>query len=575
MEVKKITKSGLALIVMITLIVSSTFLIISESMKSVGNKISTRMREAIEAHRGEKISAFIWIKDVDLTSAKEKALFALGKDVKTVDELMSREDLLLEDFQKYIQIKRETSRLIYNDHNIEIAKKLFSEGDIIYISEYSPVILACLNSNSIESLSKEDDVNYIDIYYREEHEIEMSTANAVTRASLVYNSYGYGGYGVKIGVLEDSITNGSFPGINIASQNGTVANYQKAVDHANSVVAIITSIAPDATYYIADHSVMSDFQAIEWLLNQGVNIINASKYMGNDGNSQYGSVSMWIDHIAYNHDVHFVTSSGNAESAGVTSGGMAYNAVTVGAIDDRRTISYLDDDIAPYSSFYFDTILDTHLANKPDICAPGGLEDEGFELNTGFEPSTYGTSYAAPQVTGAIALLCQGNPTLTIRQDAVKAILTCSVNFSSPLAFVPSNYDYKFFGAGLLDTCGAVWVAENTRYIASSIGSNTATKAHSFYVSSSDDRIRLSLAFLRNSTINANNHPGVTPNVSDLSNLNIAVYPPNSSTPIAVSNSSYNNVEIVDFEPTVAGTYTVVVTNTSASATTYYGLAWR
>lgn len=569
------------LLIIIEFIVTTPFLAVSESMTIKPNsnemnesekvdytsKITPTLQDVIQEKPDKMIPVLIWMKDVDLSGVMSEALLSLNKDIDSLEELTSRKDISLDDFQKYIQTKRNLSSALYEEHNNRIVHDCFDGKDIIYISRYSPVVLLYLDVEEIVKVSQREEVMLIDYYFSEENENEISIANSVTRASLVYPSYGYGGYGIKIGVLEESITNAYFPGVNVVSQNGTVSAYQEPLNHVNSVVSIISSIAPDAQYYIADNSVMSNFQAIEWLLSQGVNIINASKKIDNDGCNTYGSVSKWLDHIAYNHDVHFVKSSGNEGETGVTSGGMAYNIVTVGNINDNRTLSYTDDDIATDSSFYYD-YDNSHLTSKPDICAPGvGISTE---FGTGS-----GTSCSAPQVAGAIALLCQGNPTLTIRQDAVKAILTCSVNYSSPLTYVPSDSFYKYFGAGLLDTCGAVWVAENTRYVASSISTNTSSKTYSFYVSSSDDRVRVSLAFLRNSSIGSSNHVGTSPNVVNLSDLDLRVYPPNSSTPIASSTKLYNNVEIVDFEPTVSGTYTIVITNYSSSATTYFGLAWK
>lgn len=103
------------------------------------------------------------------------------------------------------------------------------------------------------------------------------------------------------------------------------------------------------------------------MISQGVNVITASRSIGGDGLNTYGSMSQWLDHIAYNHDIHFVKSAGNEGTDGVTSWGMAYNILTVGNIDDRRTTSYSDDIIRDSSSRY----SGNGLAFKPDICAPG------------------------------------------------------------------------------------------------------------------------------------------------------------------------------------------------------------
>ncbi|MBI5031466.1 MAG: S8 family peptidase [Chloroflexi bacterium] len=132
--------------------------------------------------------------------------------------------------------------------------------------------------------------------------------------------------------------------------------------------------------------------------------------------------------------------------------------ITVGAVDDKATLSLTDDTLATFSAYGTDEA--GYL--KPDLVAPGKnliayLPDNNSLAIAALHPENRvdgnyfrmsGTSMAAPLVSGAVALMREANPTLT--PDQIKYRLKATAN-KTWVGYVATKA-----GAGYLDVYAAV-----------------------------------------------------------------------------------------------------------------------
>lgn len=159
----------------------------------------------------------------------------------------------------------------------------------------------------------------------------------------------------------------------------------------------------------------------------------------------------------------------------------------------------------------------------------------------------------------------------------MKAILTASI--SHPLAFtstIDDEVNYDMYGAGVLDARSALYTINSSRYLSASFAANVATnttRTYTFNVTSSDTKIRVSLSWLKYSTVSGTHSSNYATGYV-IADLDLVVYDPN-GWEIAGSFSAVNNTEVVEFEPNLTGTYQIIVTVVANSPKAiYYGLAW-
>lgn len=166
-------------------------------------------------------------------------------------------------------------------------------------------------------------------------------------------------------------------------------------------------------------------------------VINLS--LGTPANSscQRDPICKAVD-MAVKAGITVVTAAGNSgpEEGTIMSPGISDNVITVGSVDDKRTVDISDDEIAPFSSR--GPTLEGLI--KPDLVAPGvNIRSISNSQSNGYS-SLSGTSMSTPLVSGSVALLLNKED-LSPKEIKAKLISAC----------VDLKDSQKNQGAGMLD----------------------------------------------------------------------------------------------------------------------------
>lgn len=501
----------------------------------------------------------------------------------------------IEQMQNYIMQKREIAQAVYLADNNVVAQKFESElngGEIVYISRYSSLIVLNISLSEAVDIAMCSEVNYLE-YDNNVMEADLSHSLPAVDAMPTSSFPQYSAAGIKIGMIEPYVPDTSrpcFDGVrNKIVTSGDVAVYDT---HASFVAAIIVNAAPDfERLYCYGNSDNLFYENVEALLTAGVNVINMSAHITTDAANSYNSNSKWIDHIAYNHSVHFVKSSGNNAADGVSATGMAYNAIVVGNVNDMNTSTTVDDTLFQTSSY--NATFD-EMAFKPDICAPGaGLDipnDSGFffwhaiEGYTDYE-SQAGTSFSAPHVTAIVAALCSYKPQLMTKQALMKSILMNSVATKTAHRYDTTDVfgddsGYRKYGAGIVNAYNAKLQIDSGNYINTSMSASATTVKHNIGTLQAGQTVSITLVFLKRVRIRSGSHEN-NPSLSESELPRINLHVGYADAPAHVmylksNDSNYNNVQRIIFTAPATDEYEITLVKLGGDSTyeTIYAVSW-
>lgn len=567
---KLIIRTLISLSLVIVIITNcASFVMVSDFCRIDYSKISNKLAEKVYM-TNEKVSTIVWLQSPDFSEERQELLITAQKFEMKSSDNKTQLDYLNALREKYI----EKVGSIIASNNQKFINDYLKKESVSYCGHYLPIVVSDLSRNDILIISSISSVKYMDFFDEKNSLIQNTNSFDEEFPDLPISSV-LDGTGVKIGMFDSgiptsqSLSNYQLSDITLTSDN-TYGTYNTT--HSSFTTYIAHTYAPEAEFFFAggdnEYSGFAEIAAfVEWMVEKNVNVLNVSLEIGDrcySNTPTYSSISSLFDYVAFNYYVATVISSGNVRTDPITNityvdptfSAMSYNAITVGAMD----YAYSD---FPY--YYWNDITlyykGTTFASKPDICALG----------------ENGTSESAPRISGIAALMIQECPILIYDPESIKATLTASVDLSSSsYHFVPTNrtingIDYMKMGAGLVNGANAITVLENNWGNSGSYSTATTKKTFNVTVPNSavGKTMRVALAF----SVPAS-HSNSTYSTSTMPDLDLYVSAPGYNLSFA-SNTSFNNVEIVEFTILSGGTHTIEIDQYSSSTEDcFYALAW-
>jgi serine protease AprX len=371
--------------------------------------------------------------------------------------------------------------IVFSKKNDVEVCKLYLEKKGIEIKHELPLINAYaveVESGELEEMARSDLVEYISDDARMTSLLNIAAQEVGAR---IANDTGYTGKGVGIAILDTGIYPHQDlvrPKNRIVAFKDFINNRQTPYDdngHGTFVAGVAAGngylsggkyrgIAPDASLIgvkVMDENGSGDSSDIiagmQWVVNNkdkyNIRVLSVSLGAKPGSVTKFDPLAVAVDAV-WDKGIIVVVAAGNSgpRQNTITTPGISSKVITVGAVDDKRTIEYEDDKMADFSSR---GPVNRRLI-KPDLVAPGvnirslatNKEYRGTRLEEMSEPyrNMSGTSVSTPIVSGAAALMLSMNDKLT--PDEIKK------------KFMKNTYKMKVSeyaqGSGILDISNLV-----------------------------------------------------------------------------------------------------------------------
>ncbi|MBQ3195459.1 MAG: S8 family serine peptidase [Clostridia bacterium] len=506
---------------------------------------------------------------------------------------------------EYVAARKEIAKREYTKANTDFVQSHVDRDKrkVLFFSNYTSTLILEATKDEIIEYAKTTEVTDISLFVSEKQVPAEDVAfeqiyadSGIGTKSSDYNSgLGYKGSGITIGIIEaggyfepthpqlSSIfgesANAQLRILNTAGDNGEPLPLGVS-SHATYVTTLLVGqawtlpngetyegIIPEAKAIVVPViNSQNVTNAIETLYNEGCNVIN---YSGGQVNSSdyVDDYDRWVDQFLSTHDIVFVAAAGNVDYADtdgdgveelrqntirVYSPGKATNVITVGNAYTKN--NYASKLPSPYKMISSSSYIEaTFLPNKPDISAPGC--NICYVTTSGVVTKKSGTSFAAPIVTGVIAQMMEANEGLKSSPKKVKSILLASADYHkiNPDRVqtqywyciddnVVGNFLREVSGAGLVNAGRAVNMAKgiNTSTI-ERVFTSTGNKTFSVGSISSGQKLRVVMTFYKSNT-------NMISSTLTRDNVDLYIKYNNSSSWLAYSISTVNNIEIVEYK---------------------------
>lgn len=407
-----------------------------------------------------------------------------------------------------------------------------------------------LTKNQIERLSRHDKVIGIELYHQPQDAIAEAMENTnIDPYALDYS--GRSGDGIGIYMTENGCPN-----------TGYLTGYTRLAGpyttHSEHVSSILRAVAEDAHIYCRGGAVLPATTDLDGVGSHPP-IYIANRSNGSVASSGYVIADRDWDNLVYEDGIVHFNSAGNSGTGNnrISSPGKSLNSIAVGAHNDDT------DTIASFSSH-----LDpTNTGNqKPELSAPGVQISAGGHQDSG-------TSFSSPHAAAYTADFMSS--WLMLRPAATKAYLLATSR--RPIA---GGADAV--GVGGLDFYDLYYAYDNHYWTGANnsfqgfdsedVNPNNGFIDREFYMSSSVSSVRVAFAWLNDGDYTYTNRNGAFPMGMD---MDIYVRDPNGNL-VGSSTSIDNPYEIVEFDPTITGTYTVQIersANRDTNSAFYAGLS--